>query len=143
MILDHIANAKKHEKLHPLFSQAFDFLRRADLVDLAEGKHPILGEQLYASVDIMNGRGRDGARLEAHRKYIDIQYTVSGSETIGWKNARECRVPSGAFQQERDVLFYHDKPESWFSVPSGHFAIFYPEDAHAPLGGCGRELRLH
>ena len=138
MILDHLSNAKKYEASHPLFPKAFDFLRRADLAALTEGKHVIDGKNLYASVDIMNGRGHRGAKLEVHRNYIDIQYTLSGHEEIGWKNLSACKISKGIFDTEKDIAFFGDQPSCWLSVPAGHFAIFFPEDAHAPLGGAGR-----
>ncbi len=34
-------------------------------------------------------------------------------------------------------MFFADRPETWFAVKPGSFAIFYPQDAHAPLAGTG------
>ena len=42
-----------------------------------------------------------------------------------------------AFDAAKDITFFHDRPECWLSVPAGRFAIFFPEDAHAPLAGRG------
>ena len=42
-----------------------------------------------------------------------------------------------AFDAARDVTFFSDRPDSWLSLPAGHFAIFFPDDAHAPLAGRG------
>ena len=41
-------------------------------------------DRIHVSVDHKDGRGEDGARLEAHRRYIDIQYPIDGDELIGW-----------------------------------------------------------
>ena len=138
MILDRLSNAKNYESLHPAFPRAFDFLRQSGLEKISEGKHEIDGKKFYASVDIMAGRGKKGAKLEAHRNYIDIQYTVSGQESIGWKNLAECKIIKTEYHPEKDIAFFGDRPESWLVVPPGYFAIFFPEDAHAPLGGMGR-----
>ena len=89
------------------------------------------------SLDRAQGHGRERSRLEAHRRYIDIQLTIEGHEEIGWKPLADCARPDGQFDEARDVGFFSDRPESWLSLPAGHFAIFFPDDAHAPLGGSG------
>jgi YhcH/YjgK/YiaL family protein len=137
MILDTLDQADRYSHLHPLFARAFAFLRSNDLSVLPAGSVAIDEERLYANVDDVAGRGEEGSRVEAHRRYIDIQLTVSGEERIGWISLRDCREPDGDFAALRDIGFFRDRPSSWFAVPPGHFAIFWPEDAHAPLAGDG------
>jgi biofilm protein TabA len=83
-----------------------------------------------------NGRGHKGARLEAHRQYIDVQLTLEGIEEIGWSPLAACR-PS-VFDTAKDIGFFDDRPHVWLTLPPAHFAIFFPSDAHAPLGGMGK-----
>jgi YhcH/YjgK/YiaL family protein len=146
MILDKLNAADRYSSLHPAFARAFMFLREAkweDLLSTAPNaerhstRHPLDGERMYVSIDHLQGRGREGARLEAHRRYIDIQFTIEGHEEIGWKPLGDCAATAGAFDAARDVTFFSDRPDSWLSLPAGHFAIFFPEDAHAPLAGRG------
>jgi YhcH/YjgK/YiaL family protein len=137
MILDHVDQAARYAHLHPLFAKAFDFLRTTDLAALAPGRHELGGDTMYVSVDQKSGRGRKGARLESHQKYIDIQVTVSGSEEIGWRRTANCAKITEAFKPHNDIQFYGDDPVAWIAVPPKHFVIFWPEDAHAPLAGKG------
>jgi YhcH/YjgK/YiaL family protein len=137
MILDVLSQSSRYFGLHPEFGRAFDFLARLDPATVTPGRYVIDGELLYVSIDHKEGRSRDGARLEAHRKYIDIQLTIEGDEEIGWMPLITCTRPVGLFDTNRDIIFFEDRPTSWLSVPSGRFAIFFPEDAHAPLAGRG------
>jgi biofilm protein TabA len=146
MIIDTLANCGRYRSLHAEFARAFEFLAQADWAELASGsvnperhsvRHAIDGDRMYVSIDHTDGRGRDGARLEAHRRHIDIQFTIEGHEEIGWKPLAACGQPDGAFDDERDVGFFGDSAETWLSLPAGTFAIFFPDDAHAPLGGHG------
>jgi biofilm protein TabA len=137
MIVDTFAQRDRYRLLHPGFAAAFDFAGSHDLGALAPGRHAIDGERLFVSIDHIEGRGRTGARLESHRRYIDIQLGIEGAEEIGWRPLADCRSPSGRFDEDRDIGFYDDLPESWVTVPPGRFAIFFPADAHAPLGGIG------
>ena len=137
MILDALGRAERYVSLHPAFLRAFEFLGRPDLARLAAGRHVIDGDRLYVSIDHTEARGRDGARLESHRRFIDIQFTIDGEEEIGWTPLEACAAPAGPYDDSRDIRFYDDRPHAWVAVPPGRFTIFFPEDAHAPLGGRG------
>lgn len=137
MIFSNTESAGRYSSLHPLFQQAFDFIRNTDLLALAPGRYPIVGEQLFVIVESAQGRTREAAKLERHRKYIDIQLVLEGHEEMGWKPLADCTQSAGNFSTEKDIQFFHDAPASWVAVPPGHFCIFFPEDAHAPLVATG------
>lgn len=137
MILDTLAHAERYFSLHPNFAAAFQQLHRTDLASLAPGKHSIDGDQLFLIIDQQDGRGRAGARLEAHRKFIDIQFTISGQEEIGWKPLADCQHSTAPYSSEQDVELFNDVPDTWALLPDKHFVILFPQDAHAPLAGSG------
>lgn len=135
MILDTIANAERYAALHPLFPKVFEYIRNTDLKMLAPGRYPIVEQDLFAIVEHVHGRARETARLECHRKYIDIQLVLDGVDEMGWKPLADCHEPVSDYRAEKDIQFFHDAPASWISTPPGAFCIFFPEDAHAPLVG--------
>jgi biofilm protein TabA len=137
MIFDVLANAHRYETLHPLFPQAFAFLRETDLMALAPGRYPIEGEALFAIIQEADGRARADAQLECHRKYIDIQLVLQGTDEMGWKPLHDCREPMAEYSDKRDIRFFFDASASWITVPAGAYCVFFPEDAHAPLVGTG------
>ena len=133
MIFDRLENAALYEKMHPLFPQAFEFLRN-EARNREAGKHVLDGERLYVLIATAPGRGHDGAKLEAHRRYIDIQYVLKGTDDIGLKPTSRCEQVELEYDPKLEVALFLDKPTDWISVPEGSFTIFYPDDAHAPLG---------
>ena len=137
MILDALPRAHHYVDLHPQFARAFAFLRDTDIGALAPGRHDIDGERLYLSIDREPARGRSRARLEHHRRYIDIQLALEGDELIGWMPVECCQDRDGEFDTSRDVGFFLEEPHSWVTLRPGTFAIFFPADAHAPLAGEG------
>ena len=142
MIIDRLENAARYAALHPGFPAAFEFLKRAKVAELAAGRHEVDGDRLYAMVIRGPGRGRGGAKLEAHRNYIDIQYVASGTDEMGWKLASECQQSEGGYDAGKDNEHFGDEPVIWFAVPAGMFAAFFPEDAHAPMGGEGEQEKI-
>jgi biofilm protein TabA len=137
VILDTLKNADCYAALHTGFAAAFDFLKNQDLATLPAGRCDVLGNRVFAIVGRDQGKGRDKARLEAHRQYIDIQFVVSGDEWIGWRDLKTCRETGLGYDEQKEIEFYTAAPVKWFRVPPGSFAIFFPDDVHAPLAGEG------
>ena len=137
MILDILENAERYCGAHPAFAAAFAFLRRPDLAKLPEGRIDLDGDKLFALMQRPEGRGRAGARLEAHRKYADIQYAISGHEEYGWRSLHDAPAADGDFNAQKDLGFFLGAPSVWLPAPADSFVVFFPEDLHAPLAGVG------
>ena len=137
MILDGLANYDRYAAAHPGLAAGFSYLRSERLDDLPDGRVAIEGDRLFAIVARAPGRGRSSSPLEAHDKYIDIQFAVNGVDEIGFKPRWQCQSIETPMNAERDIVFYRDEPDFWFIVKAGMFAVFFPQDAHAPLGGEG------
>ncbi|MDQ0290442.1 YhcH/YjgK/YiaL family protein [Oligosphaera ethanolica] len=141
MILDSLSNARYYEHAHPLFAKAFKFLLESPLATLDIGRIDIQGDDVFALVQEPDGKDIVGAKLEAHRRYIDLQMIVSGDEVMGWAPLSGLGHDLG-FNEEKDCGFWSDKPMAFFPVRPGCFAIFFPEDAHAPNCGKGKSRKI-
>jgi len=137
MIIDRLANAPRYFPLNPRFAAAFRFLAEADWAALPAGSTELAGPALRVDMLQAPAKTRDQVKLEVHRKFIDIQFLISGQEQFGWKLTAECAQAQAPYDPEKDRLFYTDEPEAWFPLLPGMFAIFFPEDAHAPMRGEG------
>ena len=137
MILDRLEDCDHYRAAQPGFAAAFDFLHRADLAALPDGRVDLDGDRLYALIQRPAGRGRAGARLEIHRQYLDIQYVIAGAEVIGWRSAAETHTATQPFDESKDIGFFDDPPALWLPVPPGSRAVFFPGEPHAPLAGAG------
>jgi len=133
MILDILKNSGQYLSQHRSFLQAFDFLKREDICALAPGRYEIDGENIFALVSDGIGKSEEEAKLEVHRKYIDIQYLISGVERIGWNPLQQCSSVISEYNPEKDIAFYSDHASFFLKLTPGMFAVFFPEDAHAPM----------
>jgi len=134
MILDRLENWRLYAPLQPGFETAFNFLKKHPLGNFKEGKNKLDGDRVYAMATAIKGKGRQTARLESHRRYIDLQYTVGGCDLIGYETKSSCSADEKGYNLESDIEFYTNSPSVWLPVPAGSFAVFFPEDVHAPLG---------
>ncbi|MDF2576810.1 MAG: tabA [Chlamydiales bacterium] len=142
MIFDHLDSAHLYHTLHPHFKKAFDFLKQYEHgCDLPPQKIELDGKNLIAIIESVTSKQEQHCYLEAHSKYIDIQYTIKGIEQIGWSPLRECRQIKQSYDLEKDIAFFFDRPKTWLSMGNSQFAIFFPTDAHAPLLGEEAEIQ--
>lgn len=137
MIVDTLQNASRYFGVHPLFAKAFEYIQKTNLDTIEMGRYEIDGDNLKAI--FANKKGMTAtesvAKFECHNKHIDIQLCINGHEQIGWKPREKCRTENGGYNAEKDVQFYSDEPDTYFQLTNGQFAIFFPEDVHAPMIG--------
>src|SRR5437763_234139 len=115
MIIDTLINADKYISLHKNFAKAFEFIKSQNLETIQPGKFEIDGKDLHASVSEKDGVKQADAKFEAHNNYIDIQVCPTGSEELGWKPRNKCVNPKDEYNTEKDVIFYNDKPDTYFT----------------------------
>lgn len=142
MILDKLENSGKYEHLHPLFKEAFDYLKSIDFSKAEPTKTELKGKDLFVMVSDSELRAADKAKPETHNKYIDIQLPISRPETFGWKARQDLTQPIGNFDEEKDIQFFDNKTETQITVLPGNFLIFFPEDGHAPCIGEGQVRKV-
>jgi len=132
MIQDTLDNSAGYEVLGPRFSKAFAFLRGVDGTQTT-GRHEIDGDRIFALVQKYSTKPAGSALFEAHRNYIDVQYVHSGRETILWAPLAAMKEETMAYDGAKDAALWklvHDVTP--LRLGPGHFAILFPQDAHAP-----------
>jgi biofilm protein TabA len=137
MILDSLNNNQAYISLHPLFKKAFDYIQVNDLLTAEPGKIELEPDKLYLSVMEISGKTPEGAKMEAHKRFIDIQIVLKGTETMGWASLANCSNEVTPYSSDKDIVFYSDKPTTYITVQPGEFVVFFPTDVHAPAIGNG------
>ena len=131
MIIDTLDNLAKYVGLNPLFKEVVAFIENNNLAAMEPGKHPIKDGDLFVNIQVAKGKAPDEAVLETNRRMIDIQIPISGPETFGYTPL--CRLPELEYNDEKDITKYPDlMAESFVDCQPGMFAIFFPQDGHAP-----------
>ena len=113
------------------WEKAFRFLATADLATLPKGRYELDGTDLYASVDEYLSREPEDCRLEALRKYADIQYVITGQEQIGITPLAET-LEAIPYHPDNDILFLDGEVGLYGQATPTRFFIFFPDDAHMP-----------
>ncbi|TLD72748.1 DUF386 domain-containing protein [Phragmitibacter flavus] len=134
MIFDTIDQAGRYAPLHAGLAKAFEFLQSLYQGPLpAPGRYEIDGDRVFAGVDSYTTKPLEDALFEAHRKYADVQFLLSGRERILWAPLSMMEVIVREFDTVKDVAKWQP-PGEFAELPMepGRFAVLFPEDAHAP-----------
>ncbi len=131
MFFSPVSIAEKYDYLEEKFRAAYKWLAETDIAALSVGSYPIMGDTVVANVQEYTTFPASQGSFEAHDKFFDIQYVVSGQEQFG-----VCKR-EGLVEKERhddkDLIFF-EEPENSGSVflGVGDLIVVAPEDAHKP-----------
>jgi YhcH/YjgK/YiaL family protein len=142
MIIDSLTGLERYFSLHPHFEKVFQFLRRQPLAELPEGRYEIDGDRAFVTLATSSCKEAGEALLETHDSYIDIHLPLEGFETIGWRDRSRCSGIATPYDEAKDIAFYDDVPEVFFTLEPMNLAIVFPHDAHAPLIGRGSVKKI-
>ncbi|KAA6336556.1 Toxin-antitoxin biofilm protein TabA [termite gut metagenome] len=132
MIIDTLDNLEKYVSLNPLFAEAAKFVKTHDLNLLEPGKIELKGKDLIVNITKITPKTNGEAKLETHNEYIDIQIPLSGVEIMGYTAKKDCIQATAPYNKEKDITFFDGLADSYIAVKPGMFAIFFPQDGHAP-----------
>jgi len=130
MIIDKIENSHIYKALGKRIEKALEFITNTDLKNIQPGKYEIDGENIFALICEYKTKSEHEGKLEAHRKYIDVQYVINGEELMGYTplGVQQILEP---YKEENDIIFFKGE-KSFIKVSSGMFVIFFPQDVHMP-----------
>ena len=144
MIHDRLENAATYSGLSEGFRMAFAWLADQGMEGLAalpEGRISIDGDDVYALVQAYETEARGKRSFETHRKYADIQLLLAGRETIVYRQlgAGTVLLPGlpplealSEYSEAKDMAGWKLVGGIDVVVEAGEFAVFFPQDAHAP-----------
>ncbi len=132
MIYDKLENVGLYSGLGDRILAGLALLGSKTVQQAKPGRYEVDGDNLFYIVDQYDTKPQAEGRFEAHRKYIDIQYLVSGIEWIGLRPLQGLQVET-PYDTGNDIEFYL-LAESMTKVvmEAGMFAIIWPHESHLP-----------
>jgi YhcH/YjgK/YiaL family protein len=124
------------------WDKAFAFLKDTDLKNLEVKKHELDGDNLFALVSEYLTRNEEDAKFEAHKKYVDIQYVISGSEQISVTPATKKGEVLTPYDETKDLEFMTVSESSHHIATPEKFFLFFPTDLHRPSVKVGENTQV-
>ena len=124
------------------WDKAFEFLKTTDLNALEAKRHDIDGDNLFALVSEYMTKNVEDAKFESHKKYVDIQYVISGSEQMSMAPASNKVEVLAAYDETKDLEFMTVTGSSDFIATPDKFFLFFPSDLHRPSVKVGENAQV-
>lgn len=132
MVKDKFHNIALYENLSTNLKRAIQCIAQESFLKELEAEGRIDGDGYYVMLQEYNTKPENEGRWETHKRYIDIQYIVSGAEVAKYTNSSNLDEMIES-DEERDFYFYRNAVcEDSMTVRNGEFVIFFPEDGHKP-----------
>ncbi len=115
------------------WDKAFSWLKEQNLMTLQTGRHDIdgmHGENVYAMVQEGPTHEYAKTRWESHRKYIDMQLVLTGTEEMAVLPVDKALV-TNPYNEASDLAIYSGEGKSHI-IHAGEFILFFPYQAHRP-----------
>lgn len=132
MLIDDLSNASKYHGVSPYVATALKWLEanKDKFATMENGQYEIDGTNVYGIVNSYDTKPIADCTWEAHLKYCDIHYSVSGSERIGYRHKAHM-LETQEYNHDKDYALYAGSGD-WITVHEGSFCLLLPDDIHAP-----------
>lgn len=116
----------------PYAEEIVKFVEEFKKGDMHTGRYDICGDDAFAAVSRYDTEPQENRKFENHRKYIDIQIVLDGSEEIYWAPVDSLKMVSEDYSNGGDIAFYQGEPKSCVVLGGSECAVLFENDAHMP-----------
>jgi len=132
MIVDRLENWSLYFQQAP-WQCAFEYLAKLGPQSPPGDWVQLRGDDIRARIMQYETKGLEGAEIEAHDKFIDIQMSLAGAEVIEWFPRIGLEVSKPYDDAGDAVMFKRPGPPPVRVVNApGLFTVLFPEDGHLP-----------
>lgn len=132
MIFDRMENAARYNGLHSAWREGIKFAK--SLFGAEPGRYTF--ENGFALVQVGETQPLEGRTYEAHRKYLDVQIMVEGTEEMYVQDLSRL-TEAVPYDAQKDALFLQG-PGALVTIRTGDFYVMFPNDGHMPVLHTGK-----
>jgi YhcH/YjgK/YiaL family protein len=112
--------------------QVLKLIESLPFTSLPDNIFEVNGKDLYYIITSYETTGDLSQKpAEAHKKYIDFQYIIYGSEQAGISDYSNIKKITAGYDSEKDIeLIEKIENETFLQLNQNDYAIFFPEDVH-------------
>lgn len=128
MIFDSI-KSKDNYRHFPLLYQALCFLDSLSVQELPKANTVLIENKLFCNPVTLVSKPENECVFEAHRKYIDLHYIISGVERIATSHITVLSSTT-PYSSEKDIEFLEGDADGYYDLKPEQFMVCFPNDAH-------------
>ena len=103
---------------------------REKILSLENGSYDVGYNRIKMNVGKYFTKKENDKFWESHKRYLDVQIMIDGSERVAINNIRNMRQKS--FDSERDLVILEGNKLFDIVIENGDVLVFFPNDVHKP-----------
>ena len=132
MIITNVNNEIQNKSLAKDIRFCIEFAKKNEnkILSLVNGSYDVGYNNIKMNLGKYFTKSENEKFWESHKKYLDVQIMINGTEKVAINDIRDMEVKS--FDEEKDLTILEGDKAFDIVMKTGDVLVFFPNDVHKP-----------
>lgn len=132
MIITNVNNEIQNKSLAKDIRFCIEFAKKNEnkILSLVNGSYDVGYNNIKMNLGKYFTKSENEKFWESHKKYLDVQIMINGTEKVAINDIRDMEVKS--FDEDRDLTILEGDKAFDIIMKTGDVLVFFPNDVHKP-----------
>ena len=132
MIITNVNNEIQNKSLAKDIRFCIEFAKKNEnkILSLVNGSYDVGYNNIKMNLGKYFTKKENDKFWESHKKYLDVQIMINGTEKVAINDIRDMEVKS--FDEEKDLTILEGDKAFDIVMKTGDVLVFFPNDVHKP-----------
>ena len=132
MIITNVNDEVQNKNLAKDIQFCIEYAKKNEnkILSLVHGSYDVEYNDIKMNVGKYFTKGDNEKFWESHKKYLDVQIMINGTEKVAINDIRDMEVKS--FDEEKDLTILEGDKAFDIIMKTGDVLVFFPNDVHKP-----------
>ena len=132
MIFTNVNNEIQNKSLAKDIRFCIEFAKKNEnkILSLVNGSYDVGYNNIKMNLGKYFTKSENEKFWESHKKYLDVQIMINGTEKVAINDIRDMEVKS--FDEEKDLTILEGDKAFDIIMKTGDVLVFFPNDVHKP-----------
>ena len=132
MIITNVNNEIQNKSLAKDIRFCIEFAKKNEnkILSLVNGSYDVGYNNIKMNLGKYFTKSENDKFWESHKKYLDVQIMINGTEKVAINDIRDMEVKS--FDEEKDLTILEGDKAFDIIMKTGDVLVFFPNDVHKP-----------
>ena len=132
MIITNVNNEIQNKSLAKDIRFCIEFAKKNEnkILSLVNGSYDVGYNNIKMNLGKYFTKSENEKFWESHKKYLDVQIMINGTEKVAINDIRDMGVKS--FDEEKDLTILEGDKAFDIIMKTGDVLVFFPNDVHKP-----------
>ena len=132
MIFTNVNDEVQNKRLAKDIQFCIEYAKKNEnrILSLVHGSYDVGYNDIKMNIGKYFTKSENEKFWESHKKYLDVQIMINGTEKVAINDIRDMKVKS--FDEEKDLTILEGNKAFDIVMKTGDVLVFFPNDVHKP-----------